>query len=266
MRQALLTRAPQVLYLSYISIMDRGRITKEIVNGGDKRLDDFVLDKDIFSNIFDKDIRRVYLYKKAERLAKALHMVAPAFAHAPAFRDRIDSIGMALVDAAILPPALSRTALSRELLTLSSLLAIARTGSLLSPMNADIIAREAQLLLQELAGYEEPRLALDDAPTLAGIARSAHVAPRMSAPTLRREAAPKAKGHIGHVSDKPKNENRREAILAVIQSKKQVYIKDVSTIVRGVSEKTIQRELQALVKEGILTRQGERRWTLYSIA
>src|SRR4051812_23050723 len=130
--------------------MDKGRTTKEIANSTDRRLDDFVLDKDIFSNIFDKDIRRVYLYKKAERLAKALHMVAPAFAHSPSFRDRIDAIGMALVDAAILPPMLSRTALSKELLTLSSLLAIARTGSLLSPMNADIIAREAQLLLGEL--------------------------------------------------------------------------------------------------------------------
>jgi DNA-binding transcriptional ArsR family regulator len=251
--------------------MDKARTSKEIVGSSERRLDDFVLDKDIFSNIFNKDIRRVYIYKKAERLAKAIHLVTPAFASSPSLKERIDGIAMALVDAAILPPALARDALSRELLTLSSLLAVARTGSLLSPMNADIIAREAQLLLQELAGYEEPRVTLADSPTLAGLAREARLETPSARPlSARPRPAEAAKGHIGHISDKPKNQakntDRREAILAVISTKKQVYIKDVSTLIRGVSEKTIQRELQALVKEGILTRQGERRWTLYSLA
>ena len=37
-------------------------------------------------------------------------------------------------------------------------------------------------------------------------------------------------------------------------------------MVRDVSEKTIQRELQALVEAGKVTRTGERRWTTYSLA
>jgi hypothetical protein len=37
-------------------------------------------------------------------------------------------------------------------------------------------------------------------------------------------------------------------------------------VVRGVSEKTIQRELSLLVLEGTVRKQGERRWTTYSLA
>ncbi len=94
--------------------------------------DGFVLDKDIFSNIFDKDIRRVYFYKKAERLAKALHLIAPAFASSPALRERLDQVALAVVEAATLVPARARPILSRELLTLSSMLGMAEAGGLLS--------------------------------------------------------------------------------------------------------------------------------------
>src|ERR1035437_3697847 len=83
--------------------------------------EDFVLEKSIFNNIFEKDIRRVFIYKKAERLAKALHLIAPAFSESMSLRNRIDAIAIGLVDAAVLPPASARTALSRELLSLSSM-------------------------------------------------------------------------------------------------------------------------------------------------
>ena len=95
--------------------------------------EDFVLEKSIFNNIFEKDIRRVFIYKKAERLAKAIHLIAPAFAESVSLRNRIDAIAIGLVDAAILPSGAARMALSRELLALSSVLSIARTGGLLSP-------------------------------------------------------------------------------------------------------------------------------------
>src|SRR3989338_2256168 len=134
---------------------------------------DFVLEKSIFNNVFEKDIRRIFIYKKAERLAKAIHLVAPAFAGSVSLRNRIDAIAIGLVDAAMLPPATARTALSRELLALSSLLSIARTSDILSSMNAEIITREAHALLKEVAAYEDPRLFIDESPTLSGIAKSA---------------------------------------------------------------------------------------------
>jgi len=244
--------------------------------------DDFVLEKGIFSNIFEKDIRRVYIYKKSERLAKAIHLVAPAFRNSPSLRDRLDQVAIGLVDAAILPPASARDALSRELLALSSVLSIARTSGMLSVMNVELIGREAHQLLQEIASYEEPRLFMDDAPSLAELAKDvASIGARESkdarlashaafAPVQRTAAAPRVRTMSDSASDKgqikDKNNDRREAIKSVLKSKGPSYIKDISTVIRDVSEKTIQRELQAMVDEGEITKAGERRWTTYALA
>ena len=43
-------------------------------------------------------------------------------------------------------------------------------------------------------------------------------------------------------------------------------IKDVSPLIGGFSEKTIQRELAAMVQAGILRKVGEKRWSRYSLA
>ncbi|MFZ2167624.1 MAG: hypothetical protein WAV50_02000 [Minisyncoccia bacterium] len=248
-------------------------------NGKYSQNNDFVLEKSIFNNIFEKDIRRVFIYKKTERLAKALHLIAPAFAESASLRNRIDAIAIGLVDAAVLAPGVARTALSRELLALSSVLGIARTGGLLSAMNAELISREAHVLLQEVAAYEEPRLFLDDAPTLSGIAKTAqrkdaqhtvntvptkHTAPHRVAPKTvsvhKRQIKDNTTEPTSHIKD------RREAVMSVIRGKGSVSIKDISTLIRGVSEKTIQRELMALIESGIVLKQGERRWSVYSLA
>ncbi|MDB4992076.1 MAG: hypothetical protein JWL75_321 [Parcubacteria group bacterium] len=266
--------------------MDNKGQDKEISNpkGNDVRShsDNFVLEKSIFSNIFEKDIRRVYIYKKAERLAKAIHLVSPAFRTAVALRDRMDAVAVGLIDAAILPPSAARDSMSRELLALSSVLSIGRVGGLLSAMNADLIAREAQQLLQEIATYEEPRLFLDDVPSLAALAkevgaeRTLGIFPRAPEPVRelrtpgmqKPRTANSAKGQpLGQVKDiKDKTADRRDAILSILSSKGPSYIKDISMLIRDVSEKTIQRELQALIDTGQVLKTGERRWTTYSAA
>lgn len=242
--------------------------------------DSFVLEKSIFSNVFQKDIKRVYIYKKSERLAKAVHLVTPAFTGTPALHDRANRIAVSLIDAAILPPGASREALSRELLALSSLLAIAKTGGMLSTMNADVIAREAHSLLEEVASYEEPRVALPEVPTLAELSREAVSRGGM---IREREGVPEAlithkdkittdrsKGQaVSVIKDtKPSGAltSRQEAIISILSSRGPSFIKDISTVIRDVSEKTIQRELGALVESGKVTRTGERRWTSYALA
>lgn len=240
-------------------------------------LDSFVLEKTIFSNVFDKDIKRVYIYKKAERLAKAIHLIAPAFRSSPSLYDRVNRLSIALVDAAILPPGDARDGLSRELLALSSILAIGRTSGMLSPMNADLVSREAHLLLEEVAGYEEPRLVLPEAPTLAELAKVApssftFVREGTGEDRANRQVPVSTKGHVkdnGEVATPAvvaSGSSRREAIISVLRTKGPSYIKDLSTVIRDVSEKTIQRELAALVSEGVVTRTGERRWTTYTLA
>jgi hypothetical protein len=57
--------------------------------------------------------------------------------------------------------------------------------------------------------------------------------------------------------------NRRNAILRLFKKNKELTIKDISFKVSGCSEKTIQRELLALVAERVLNKKGERRWSKY---
>jgi hypothetical protein len=225
---------------------------------------DIVFDKSVFSNIFHKDIRRVYIYKKSERLASALYLIIPAFRDALALKAKAESTALALTEAASLPPGVFRDALSRELLAVSSVLSIARVGGLLSAMNVELIAREVQMLLADLAAYEEPQLSLSYTPTLATLVRQAPAmtlsdgTPRMPVPRDRTKSIVRAEK--GHTSE------RKQSILSFIGERGTVSIKDISLAIRNVSEKTIQRELQALIETGRVERQGERRWSVYSIA
>lgn len=242
------------------SYMGQNKETQEIkVREKNGNNSDFVLEKIIFSDIFEKDIRRVFIYKKAERLAKAIHLISPAFTSSQTLKGRFDALALAIIDAAAGAPSVSRPALSRELLALSSALALARTSGLLSAMNAHILTEEAGGLLQEVAEYEEPRLTLDEAPSLAQIAKRSSVTNRLS---VGKQQTPAERVPVRDIE---RTSNRRDSILSVIQNKGQVKIKDVSVVIRGVSEKTIQRELQTLVGEGILKKEGERRWSTYSL-
>lgn len=59
--------------------------------------------------------------------------------------------------------------------------------------------------------------------------------------------------------------SREKVILDSIKEKGEVSVKDISHLIPGVSEKTIQRELVSMVSRGVLKKEGERRWSKYSI-
>ena len=58
---------------------------------------------------------------------------------------------------------------------------------------------------------------------------------------------------------------RQEAIISVIRQKGELSIKDLTGVIKGCSEKTIQRELLVLVDLGVLNKVGERRWSRYAL-
>lgn len=59
--------------------------------------------------------------------------------------------------------------------------------------------------------------------------------------------------------------DRRDRIKTILEAKGDATIKDISEIITDCSEKTIQRELNVMIEENIVKRQGERRWSKYSI-
>ena len=59
--------------------------------------------------------------------------------------------------------------------------------------------------------------------------------------------------------------DRAERIQTVLEAKPQATIKDIAEVITDVSEKTIQRELNSLIEKGQVVREGERRWSKYSV-
>lgn len=59
--------------------------------------------------------------------------------------------------------------------------------------------------------------------------------------------------------------DRAERIKTVLEAKPQATIKDIAEVITDVSEKTIQRELNSLIEKGQVMREGERRWSRYSV-
>lgn len=226
-----------------------------------------VLDKTLFSNIFEKDIKRVYIYKKAERIAQAVHLLGPAFTTRTKLGERLDTLALSLIEAALAPTHAARRAISEHLLELSSLLAVAASARLLSPMNVEILSREIESLLVDVSLYEEPKLSLPQAPSLAQVfseQRSFEGEKRSSATRLLEEKAVRKDG--GARGEKGGGISKRQSeILRIIKDKREVEIKDISSILHEISEKTIQRELLALVASGVLEKRGERRWSRYSL-
>lgn len=60
-----------------------------------------------------------------------------------------------------------------------------------------------------------------------------------------------------------RKQSRRDQILALFVKGVDVSIKDIASRIRGCSEKTIQRELNALLYDNVIERIGEKRWSRY---
>lgn len=78
---------------------------------------------------------------------------------------------------------------------------------------------------------------------------------------LMKHAAPQASSLAS--SFQMRKNGRREQILALFVKGVDVSIKDIAARIKGCSEKTIQRELNALLYDNVIERIGEKRWSRY---
>jgi len=85
--------------------------------------------------------------------------------------------------------------------------------------------------------------------------------------TSAAEVRPQERKILSDGSPKKLEKNsRRETVIALVKEKGEVSIKDIVSHFTEYGEKTIQRELLALVADGVLKKEGDRRWSKYSIA
>lgn len=69
----------------------------------------------------------------------------------------------------------------------------------------------------------------------------------------------------GVKSQRAPHTSRRDVILTLLKKSGPLGIKDVASHLTDCGEKTVQRELSALVNDGILAKEGEKRWSKYRI-
>lgn len=151
---------------------------------------------------------------------------------------------------------------AQSLIALDSSFRVAAAVNLIAPDVLRTVVSEIELVLRSLRSYLQVHEPFEsDTRTFMGEpapARSASRSPR----TDRRSSE-------GGAVEVPRTAtsaaDRRERIKTIIEAKGEASIKDISEIITDVSEKTVQRELQSMIEDNIIKRQGERRWSRYSI-
>ena len=79
------------------------------------------------------------------------------------------------------------------------------------------------------------------------------------------ESSLKPNAHDGEESSVEKKNSRQGSIISVLKTQSNLTIKDFVKVIKDCSEKTIQRDLIELVDKGIVKKEGERRWSRYSL-
>lgn len=152
-----------------------------------------------------------------------------------------------------------------------SLFLVAKTVNLISEQNFEIMAGEIGKFQEILNNPLDKGLFSDRVPVeraLPEVEPAPVVRDKISNEPPRRELLseplPRPLKEFGAVS--VKKNSRQSVIIGLLKRKKEIMIKDVSPLISGCSEKTIQRELSAMVAAGILRKIGEKRWSRYTLA
>lgn len=174
------------------------------------------------------------------------------------------------------------------LMKLHSLVRLSSEVNLVSEMNAGLLIRVIKEQLKHAPVDEASSVSVKDVLDTAGngeeadIPNGAPVATLMAIENKERVELVKdmpvaeKKTHsitINHNTQNIKTVNnismdigsRRKRILEIVKARGAVTINEFIEAIKGISSKTIQRELTSLVLSGTLKKTGERRWSKYSL-
>lgn len=251
----------------------------------------------ILENVFYGSNMSFYISRKLQKIAKAVYLVTGLIKDTEPLRN---SLRQTCVDqefiGSIIKDKKTGLELAQKLNNLISLLDIASTSHLVSLMNKDVLIHECEELQNLLLDQNFEAIVSSSIPSkYFNVDKKIETEGRGFFKELVKDMELKAPytqpGYKGQnvlnkinpaktLSDSKTNpqiinENfnvykgqnqRKEQILAVIKTKGEVSIKDISVLVSGFSEKTIQRELNGLLSDGLIKKTGERRWSRYSLS
>lgn len=252
----------------------------------------------ISRGLSEKDIKALsYVVEKTSRIVTVSFLLADVLDDHEELKSELKKSGIGLLRdvAQTAHSTEKREVLVTHLLELIVLLDTAARSGLLSRMNTETLSDEITALSdlieniewhsgrryvdESFFGGSVPRELFDSEPrptrseSYERHAKDMH-AQRLSVTDTRSDPytqhAVKDSQQDGRVQYKERvqevQKDRRATILGLVQKKDKITVRDVSNVIKDCSEKTIQRELLALVKQGVLVKEGERRWSTYSLA
>lgn len=234
---------------------------------------------------FSADDYLIYIFKKTEKITAALYLVSGLLKDDEPIkwelRDRgIDLLSSSFTASSSMPG--DKNVVVQSLFTAAletlSLLNVSRLSNLISEMNHRILVRE----IDNIVGMLRDRLAQSAENAGYILSESFFKTPDLFTPGFRSDVRSRgAKGASegqrgseevernslskGHDSARDKKSQRQQRILNVLHGQSNLTIKDFAKVITDCSEKTIQRELLELVEKGLVKREGERRWSTYSL-
>jgi hypothetical protein len=208
-----------------------------------------------------------YIFKKTEKIVCAVFYILRTdtqYGQNDTVHDEVERAATALLDVSLLCLKGTRAYagiyardVQHALITLESRLRIAHASRLLREGYLEVFLSEIDTVQRTLRKYLE---APERNPFTEEGVQSTPISTRKSLPQKRTEVR-REEGQGMPVVVR----SRRERILDIIKDRGEATIKDISTIVTDCSEKTIQRELIDMIKDNVILRDGERRWSKYKL-
>lgn len=206
--------------------------------------------RSIFTSILKND-HHAFIVQKSEKLASALYIITSYLTDDEPLRTKLRRSALDLVSLAtdVRHGGEQYETFGSRCLEIGTILRLSERAGLVSSMNAKILCGE----YAELASFVH-----EHKDTIFGghiIIQDAKQAP----------TKPDSIGHsiINRTNNGKRHSNRQNIILSLFDKKDKITIRDAVSAVEGCSEKTIQREVMSLVEDGVLLKEGERRWSTY---
>ncbi len=224
------------------------------------------------------------IYNKSYRLAAAVFMVSNIMDQNGELETKIKKLSLELVSMSVMLKDINFydtkkliTNIEKISLELMSMLDIAHISGLISKMNSRILKEEFQTFILELNKFSE-KFENNKNVSVKGIFEESFVSNNNDnlEKILPVDKNKFNKNYLNENKNKLLSDNnksnrykrkdlRKNMILDFIKGHNDASIKDIAPNITGCSEKTVQRELIALINSGKIKKVGERRWSKYSI-
>jgi predicted transcriptional regulator len=231
---------------------------------------------------FNGDNHLTFTFKKAEKITAALYLVSSLLKDNEPIKWDMREKGLSFLSAAIslnsAEPIDKNEVLQALFLTAFetiSVLNVAKISSLVSEMNHSILKNEIEAIVTLLkqrvvedasrAGYvlSDSFFKTDESLLL----RTESTKVNNPTPSLFSKNTHEGKEiKKDKIAVKDKKDDRKTLIIELLKKESNLTIKDFTKVIHNCSEKTIQRELLDLVAKGVIKKEGERRWSTYSLA